>query len=260
MKAMLSLAGWNWRLARRSYGILCAVFAVEQLAVLLFEVSLPNQLGMGLSTYYETGLQFQVFGVVFLLAGLLAGPAVSDHKRAKCSYTWLTLPLPPALRLAAQVLTAAVLQLGVAALQLVLYFVYFFPVQAVESARALEQFGTPMPAQNLYEQLLLNEDLYWLLPRRPLQLVLLVVTWLAAAFLLSCVRLHRGWRRGVAVVIGVICAVCCGVLFHNEQYAALYGLNEAVVESVVRAVPVLVVLVVVSLVWALRAIRRAEPA
>ena len=31
-------------------------------------------------------------------------------------------------------------------------------------------------------------------------------------------------------------------------------------ESVVRAVPVLVVLVVVSLVWALRAIRRAEPA
>ena len=157
-------------------------------------------------------------------------------------------------------LTAAVLQLGVVALQLVLYILYFFPVQAVESARALEQFGTPMPAQNLYEQLLLNEDLYWLLPRRPLQLVLLVVTWLAAAFLLSCVRLHRGWRRGVAVIIGVICAVCCGVLFHNEQYAALYGLNEAVVESAVRAVPVLAVLVLVSLVWALRAIRRAEPA
>ena len=157
-------------------------------------------------------------------------------------------------------LTAAVLQLGVVALQLVLYILYFFPVQAVESARALEQFGTPMPAQNLYEQLLLNEDLYWLLPRRPLQLVLLVVTWLAAALLLSCVRLHRGWRRGVAVVIGVICAVCCGSLFHNEQYLALYGINDALVQNVAWAVPVLVVLVVVSLVWALRAIRRAEPA
>lgn len=73
-------------------------------------------------------------------------------------------------------------------------------------------------------------------------------------------RLHRGWRRGVAVVIGVICAVCCGVLFHDEQYLALYGINEALVEDFVRVVPVLVVLVLVSLVWALRAIRRAEPA
>lgn len=260
MKAMLSLAGWNWRLARRSYGILCAVFAVEQLAVLLFEASRPDQLCMGLATYYQSGLQFQVFGVVFLLAGFLAGPAVSDHKRAKCSYTWLTLPISPALRLAAQVLTAAVLQLGVVALQFVLYILYFFPVQAMESARALERFGMSMPAQNLYEQLLLNGDLYWLLPRRPLQLVLLVVTWLASALLLICVRLHRGWRRGVAVVIGVICAVCCGVLFHDEQYLALYGINEALVEDFVRVVPVLVVLVLVSLVWALRAIRRAEPA
>ena len=145
-------------------------------------------------------------------------------------------------------------------MQFVLYILYFFPVQAMESARALERFGMSMPAQNLYEQFLLNGDLYWLLPRRPLQLVLLVVTWLASALLLSCVRLHRGWRRGVAVVIGVICAVCCGVLFHDEQYLALYGINEALVEDFVRVVPVLVVLVLVSLVWALRAIRRAEPA
>ena len=49
MKAMFSLAGWNWRLARRSYGILCAVFALEQLAVLLWQASRSAMLGMGLA-------------------------------------------------------------------------------------------------------------------------------------------------------------------------------------------------------------------
>lgn len=95
MKAMFSLAGWNWRLARRSYGILCAVFAVEQLAVLLWQASRPELLGSGLATYYAEGFQPQAFALALLMAGLLAAPAANDQKRAKCSYTWLTLPLPP---------------------------------------------------------------------------------------------------------------------------------------------------------------------
>lgn len=260
MKQILSLAGWNWRLARRSYAILCLAFAAQQLAVLLWQATRPGLLGAGLAVYYNEGLQFPVFGLAFLLAGLLAGPAVNDSKRAKCSYAWLTLPMPPAARLAAQVLAAAVLELGMVAWQLVLYLVYYFPVQALESARALEQYGSAMPAQNLYEQVLLNDSLYWLLPRRPAQLALLAVTWLAAALLLSCVRLHRGWRRGAAVVIGAVCGVCCGVLFHNEQYLALYGINGALVQDVLWAVPLLAVLAAFSIWWALRAIRRAEPA
>lgn len=103
MRQIFSLAGWNWRLARRAYGILCAVFAAQQLAVLLLQTSRSQMLGMGLAACYEEGYQFPVFLAVFLLAGLLAGPAVNDWKRAKCSYTWLTLPVPPAARLAAQV-------------------------------------------------------------------------------------------------------------------------------------------------------------
>ena len=167
MKQIFSLAGWNWRLARRSYAILCGAFALEQLAVLLWQTSRPALLGAGLATYYAEGFQPQAFALALLLAGLLAAPAANDRQRAKCSYTWLTLPLPPGARLAAQVLTAAVLQLGVAALQLVLYMVYFFPVQAMDSARAMEKLGTAMPAQNLYEQVLLSDSMYWLLPRRP---------------------------------------------------------------------------------------------
>src|SRR5699024_3446460 len=119
MRSILSLAAWNWRMARRPYAILCAVFAVQQLAVLLYQAQTPDLLGAGLARCYENGLQFELFLLTFLLAGLLAGPAVNDQKRARCSYTWLTLPLPPAARLAAQVLTAAVLQLGLVALQLV---------------------------------------------------------------------------------------------------------------------------------------------
>lgn len=131
MRPILSLAAWNWRMARRPYAILCAVFAVQQLAVLLYQAQTPDLLGAGLARCYENGLQFELFLLTFLLAGLLAGPAINDQKRARCSYTWLTLPLPPAARLAAQVLTAAVLQLGLVALQLVLYALYFFPVQVM---------------------------------------------------------------------------------------------------------------------------------
>lgn len=260
MKQIFSLAGWNWRLARRYYGLLCAAFAVEQLAVLLFQAFRPDMVGMGLAACYQQGFQFPVFLAVFLLAGLLAGPAANDHQRSKCSYTWLTLPMSPAARLAAQVLTAVVLQLGVAALQLVLYIVYFFPVQAVDSARALEELGAAMPAQNLYEQVLLSDSLYWLLPRRPAQLVLLAVTLLASALLLSCVRLHRGWRRIVAVAVGVISGGCCVMLFLWEKDLALYPPYDALVRNTLLAAVVLAVLVVFSLWWALRAIRRAEPA
>lgn len=260
MRQIFSLAGWNWRLSRRYYGILCGVFAVEQLAVLLFTASRSDMLGMGLAACYEESFQFPVFLAVFLLAGLLAGPAVNDWKRAKCSYTWLTLPVPPAARLAAQVLTAAVLQLGVAALQLVMYLVYFFPVQALDSARTMEKLGTAMPAQNLYEQVMLSDSLYWLLPRRPAQFVLLVVTLLASALLLTCVRLHRGWRRAAAVVIGVVCGLCCLSLFANEEDITLFTATDKTLRTIVLAAVVLGVLAIFSIWWALRAIRRAEPA
>lgn len=259
MKQIFSLAGWNWRLARRSYAILCGAFALEQLAVLLWQASRGAMLGMGLAACYEEGFQFQVFLLVFLLAGLLAGPAVNDRKRAKCSYTWLTLPMPPAARLAAQVLTAAVLQLGVAALQLVLYMVYFFPVQAMDSARAMEKLGTAMPAQNLYEQVLLSDSMYWLLPRRPAQFALLVVTLLASALLLTCVRLHRGWRRGAAVVLGVVSGFCCLVLFEGEVRTALYG-TLTLSSTLLLLVAIPLAAAAFSIWWALQAIRRAEPA
>ena len=260
MKSILSLAGWNWRLARRSYGILCGAFALEQLAVLLWQASRPALLGAGLAVYYAEGFQPQAFALALVLAGLLAAPAANDRQRAKCSYTWLTLPLPPGARLAAHVLTAAVLELGMVAWQLALYLVYYFPVQALESARAMEQYGAAMPAQNLYEQVLLNDSLCWLLPRRPAQLALLAAAWLASALLLTCVRLHRGWRRGAAVVIGAVCGVCCGVLLHDERYFSLYGGNDALAEDVLRCAPLLALLAAFSIWWALRAIRRAEPA
>ena len=120
MKSILSLAGWNWRLSRRAYGILCIAFGAQQLAVLLWQASRPALLGAGLAVYYAEGFQPQAFALALLLAGLLAAPAANDRQRAKCSYTWLTLPLPPGARLAAHVLTAAVLELGMVAWQLAL--------------------------------------------------------------------------------------------------------------------------------------------
>lgn len=257
MRSILSLAAWNWRMARRPYAILCAVFAVQQLAVLLYQAQTPYLLGAGLARCYENGLQFELFLLTFLLAGLLAGPAVNDQKRARCSYTWLTLPLPPAARLAAQVLTAAVLQLGLVALQLVLYALYFFPVQIMQNAAATQRIGQEAASMRFYEEVILNRGLYWLIPRRPLQAVLLALTLAAAALLLTAVRLHKGWRRGAALLIGVVCAIECARLLWSEVDYVRWGYLPP--RTAGDAV-VLAVLLAFSIWWALRAIRRAEPA
>ena len=263
MRPILPLAAWNWRMARRPYGILCAVFAVQQLAVLLFQTQVPDQQGAGLARYYEKGWQFELFLAFFLLAGLLAGPAINDQKRAKCSYTWLTMPLSPAARLAGQVMTAAVLQLGFVALQLVLYVLYFFPVQVMENAVVMQQTGQQIPPTTLYEQLIMNRGFYWLIPRRPEHTAMLVFTLLAAALLLTAVRLHKGWRRAVAFLIGVVCGGACMVILQVEQLQAQH--DEAFLEGVIRPsisafLALLTVLLVFSVWWALRAIRRAEAA
>ena len=257
MRPILSLAAWNWRMARRPYAILCAVFAVQQLAVLLYQAQTPDLLGAGLARCYENGLQFELFLLTFLLAGLLAGPAVNDQKRARCSYTWLTLPLPPAARLAAQVLTAAVLQLGLVALQLVLYALYFFPVQVMQNAAVTQRIGQEAASMRFYEEVILNRGLYWLIPRRPLQAVLLALTLAAAALLLTAVRLHKGWRRGAALLIGVVCAIECARLLWSEVDYVRWGYLPP--RTAGDAV-VLAVLLAFSIWWALRAIRRAEPA
>lgn len=257
MRPILSLAAWNWRMARRPYAILCAVFAVQQLAVLLYQAQTPDLLGAGLARCYENGLQFELFLLTFLLAGLLAGPAVNDQKRARCSYTWLTLPLPPAARLAAQVLTAAVLQLGLVALQLVLYALYFFPVQVMQNAAVTQRIGQEAASMRFYEEVILNRGLYWLIPRRPLQAVLLALTLAAAALLLTAVRLHKGWRRGAALLIGVVCAIECARLLWSEMdYVRWDYLPPRTAGDAV----VLAGLLAFSIWWALRAIRRAEPA
>lgn len=257
MRSILSLAAWNWRMARRPYAILCAVFAVQQLAVLLYQAQTPYLLGAGLARCYENGLQFELFLLTFLLAGLLAGPAVNDQKRARCSYTWLTLPLPPAARLAAQVLTAAVLQLGLVALQLVLYALYFFPVQVMQNAAATQRIGQEAASMRFYEEVILNRGLYWLIPRRPLQAVLLALTLAAAALLLTAVRLHRGWRRGAALLIGVVCAIECARLLWSEMD---YVRWDYLPPRTAGDAAVLAGLLAFSVWWALRAIRRAEPA
>ena len=85
-------------------------------------------------------------------------------------------------------------------------------------------------------------------------------TLLAAALLLTAVRLHKGWRRAVAVGIGVVCALACADVLDAEKLLRLYpaqGLNGT---YLVRDAAVLAVLLPFSVWWALRAIRRAEPA
>src|SRR5699024_12452815 len=75
----------------------------------------------------------------------------------------------------------------------------------LDSARAMEKLGTAMPAQNLYEQVLLSDSMYWLLPRRPAQFALLVVTLLASALLLTDRKSTRLNSSHVSISYAVFC-------------------------------------------------------
>ena len=93
----------------------------------------------------------------------------------------------------------------------------------------------------------------------PRQLALMVAILLLSALLLTCVRLHRGWRRGAAVVLGVVSGFCCLALLEGEIDTTLYG-SLILSSTLLLLVAIPLAAAAFSIWWALRAIRRAEPA
>ena len=92
MKHTLTLAAWNFRLARRSLLALWGIFAAQQLALVVFRICWQGAAGMGLaSNYYDTMQIFAYLGF-YLLTGLAAGLATHNSRRARSGYTWATLP------------------------------------------------------------------------------------------------------------------------------------------------------------------------
>lgn len=156
MKHTLTLAAWNFRLARRYLLALWGIFAAQQLALVVFRICWQGAAGMGLASHYYFTMQIFAYPGFYLLTGLAAGLATHNSRRARSGYTWATLPGTPGQKFGAKAITIAAAEVVFAAWQFVWYIVEFYPVTALEVHLARKLYGAALPPANLYEQVVAN--------------------------------------------------------------------------------------------------------
>lgn len=254
MKHTLTLAAWNIRLARRSLMLVWGVFAAQQLALIAWNAARPNGAGAGLASHYSTTAQIYIYLAFYLITALAAGEATHNSRHARSGYTWATLPGTPVQKFTAKAITIAAAELLFTAWQLVWYIVEFFPVTALEGYLARKTYGEALPPANLYEQVVANNLFSRLLPRRPLQLVILLGILALFALLLAALDTVRGWRKLPVFAVGGLCAWQCFYLVTVEQHPEWMFTSAS--RNVTMALAA--VLAVLTVWWAVRSIRRGE--
>ena len=252
MKHTLTLAAWNIRLARRSLMLVWGVFAAQQLALVVFRICWQGAAGMGLASHYYVTMQIFAYLGFYLLTGLAAGLATHNSRRARSGYTWATLPGTPGQKFGAKAITIAAAEVVFAAWQFVWYIVEFYPVTALEVHLARKLYGAALPPANLYEQIVVNNLFGRVLPRRPVQLAILVGIFAVSAVLLAALDVQRGWRKLPALAIGALVAGACLQTLQLEPHLTwLFATPGSTAYLVLSAA-----LTVFSVWWALRSIRR----
>ena len=252
MKHTLTLSAWNFRLARRSLLALWGIFAAQQLALVVFRICWQGAAGMGMASHYSVTMQIFAYLGFYLLTGLAAGLATHNNRRARSGYTWTTLPGTPGQKFGAKAITIAAAEVVFTAWQFVWYIVEFYPVTALEVYRARQLHGAALPRASLYEQLVANNLFSRLLPRRPLQLVILLGILALSALLLAALDTVRCWRKLPVFAVGLLCAWECFYLGTVEQHP------EWMFTSASRNVTMALAAVLAALTvwWAVRSIRR----
>ena len=254
MQHTFTLAAWNFRLARRSLLALWGIFAAQQLAIILWWAARPNAAGQGLATHYSTTMQIFVYLGFYLLTALAAGAATHHSRRARSGYTWATLPGTPGQKFAAKAITIAAAELVFTAWQFVWYIVEFYPVTALEVRWGRRQYGAALPPASLYEQVVANNLFARILPRRPVQLVILLGILALSAALLAALDTVRGWRKLPVFAVGLLCAWECFYVMTVEQHLDwLFAVPRNNFYMAAAAV-----LAVLTVWWAVRSIRRGE--
>ena len=273
MKRIAKLAAWHWALARKPFLALCAVFAAQQLALLLAAAALQANIGHSYATLYAACWQPLAFLLGLAAALLVASAGLWRPGAARTGTALLTLPGPRWHLAAAQSALCALLALIFTAWQVVLYALYYTPVTALLAATAGAQLATPstvyyaqmsaastqpgMPATTLYAQMALQPLLQVLAPAFPLGWAALAVGFACVAVQSGCLFFHRGWGRAVSAALWL--CTCGGALLtvygarQLHQYGFdLYG-GALVVGLGAMAVPL-----AVQLPWTLLRLRRGE--
>ena len=273
MKRIAKLAAWHWALARKPFLALCAVFAAQQLALLLAAAALQANIGHSYATLYAACWQPLAFLLGLAAALLVASAGLWRPGAARTGTALLTLPGPRWHLAAAQSALCALLALIFTAWQVVLYAACYVPVTALLAATADAQLATPstvyyaqmaaastqpsMPATTLYAQAALQPLFQALAPAFPLGWAALAVGFACVAVQSGCLFFHRGWGRAVSAALWL--CTCGGALLtvygarQLHQYGFdLYG-GALVVGLGAMAVPL-----AVQLPWTLLRLRRGE--
>lgn len=273
MKRIAKLAAWHWALARKPFLALCAVFAAQQLALLLAAAALQANIGHSYATLYAACWQPLAFLLGLAAALLVASAGLWRPGAARTGTALLTLPGPRWHLAAAQSALCALLALIFTAWQVVLYAACYVPVTALLAATAGAQLATPgtvyyaqmaaastqpsMPATTLYAQATLQPLFQALAPAFPLGWAALAVGLACVAVQSGCLFFHRGWGRAVSAALWL--CTCGGALLtvygarQMHQYGFdLYG-GALVVGLGAMAVPL-----AVQLPWTLLRLRRGE--
>lgn len=273
MKRIAKLAAWHWALARKPFLALCAVFAAQQLALLLAAAALQANIGHSYATLYAARWQPLAFLLGLAAALLVASAGLWRPGAARTGTALLTLPGPRWHLAAAQSALCALLALIFTAWQVVLYAACYVPVTALLAATADAQLATPstvyyaqmaaastqpsMPATTLYAQAALQPLFQALAPAFPLGWAALALGLACVAVQSGCLFFHRGWGRAVSAALWL--CTCGGALLtvygarQMHQYGFdLYG-GALVVGLGAMAVPL-----AVQLPWTLLRLRRGE--
>ena len=273
MKRIAKLAAWHWALARKPFLALCAVFAAQQLALLLAAAALQANIGHSYATLYAACWQPLAFLLGLAAALLVASAGLWRPGAARTGTALLTLPGPRWHLAAAQSALCALLALIFTAWQVVLYAACYVPVTALLAATADAQLATPstvyyaqmaaastqpgMPATTLYAQMALQPLFQALAPAFPLGWAALALGLACVAVQSGCLFFHRGWGRAVSAALWL--CTCGGALLtvygarQMHQYGFdLYG-GALVVGLGAMAVPL-----AVQLPWTLLRLRRGE--
>lgn len=273
MKRIAKLAAWHWALARKPFLALCAVFAAQQLALLLAAAALQANIGHSYATLYAACWQPLAFLLGLAAALLVASAGLWRPGAARTGTALLTLPGPRWHLAAAQSALCALLALIFTAWQVVLYAACYVPVTALLAATAGAQLATPstvyyaqmaaastqpsMPATTLYAQAALQPLFQALAPAFPLGWAALALGLACVAVQSGCLFFHRGWGRAVSAALWL--CTCGGALLtvygarQMHQYGFdLYG-GALVVGLGAMAVPL-----AVQLPWTLLRLRRGE--
>lgn len=254
MKHTLTLAAWNFRLARRSLLALWGIFAAQQLALVLWLATRQSTAGMGLASHYYVTMQIFAYCAFYLLTGLAAGLATHVSRRARSGYTWATLPGTPGQKFGAKAITIAAAEVTFTAWQFVWYIVEFYPVTALEVHLARRYYGASLPPANLYEQVVANNLFARILPRRPMQLVILLGVLVLSALMLAALDTVRGWRKLPVFAVGALCAWQCVYFVTIEQHPDWIFASPSRNFTMAAAA----VLAALTVWWAVRSIRRGE--